>query len=73
MSKKTPTHTEPHNSKKETASSELPTKRYPIQGMHCDSCASIIEKTLRKVPGVESCSVNYGTEKAELSFDPQQT
>jgi Cu2+-exporting ATPase/Cu+-exporting ATPase len=41
--------------------------------MHCASCASIIEKSLRKVPGVESAEVNIGTETAKVSFDETQT
>lgn len=37
--------------------------------MHCASCASIIEKTLKKDVAVKSVSVNFGTEKAKLDFD----
>jgi Cu+-exporting ATPase len=44
-----------------------------VEGMHCASCASTIERKLKKLPGVESCAVNYGTEKAKVSFDPDQT
>ncbi len=40
--------------------------------MNCASCAITIQKTLRKVPGVKSCEVNYGNEKAQLEFDPGQ-
>ncbi len=46
---------------------------YKVKGMHCASCASIIEKTLKKVDGVESVEVNYGTETAKLSFDSSKT
>ncbi len=45
------------------------TKTYKVRGMHCASCASIIEKALKKVDGVESAEVNYGTETASVSFD----
>src|SRR5260221_558583 len=45
---------------------------FPVVGMHCASCASLIKKRLEKLDGVESCVVNYGTEKAEVSFDPQK-
>lgn len=45
----------------------------PIKGMNCASCASIIEKTLKKAAGVESCEVNFGTERAKLSYDSEQT
>ncbi len=41
--------------------------------MHCASCSSIIEKTFKKVDGVQSAEVNYGTEKAKVSFDPAKT
>lgn len=41
--------------------------------MHCASCSSIIEKTFKKVDGVQSAEVNYGTEKAKISFDPAKT
>ena len=41
--------------------------------MHCASCASIIEKSLRKVEGVESIEVNIGTEKAKIAFDEAKT
>lgn len=44
-----------------------------ITGMHCASCASIIERTLAKAPGVESVEVNYGTESARLTMDTQRT
>ncbi len=43
-----------------------------VTGMHCASCASTIKRKLEKLPGVEACEVNYGTEKAKVSFDPQQ-
>lgn len=39
-------------------------KSFPIVGMHCASCAKLIERSLEKVPGVVSCSVNYGSEQA---------
>jgi len=45
----------------------------PIVGMHCASCASTIKRKLEKVEGVESCEVNFGTEKAKITFNPDQT
>jgi Cu+-exporting ATPase len=33
-----------------------------ISGMHCASCAAIIERVLRKTKGVKSASVNFATE-----------
>lgn len=46
---------------------------YRIKGMHCASCAGIIERTVRKVEGVENIEVNYGTETAKIAFDEAKT
>ncbi|MCG2795928.1 MAG: heavy metal translocating P-type ATPase [Actinomycetia bacterium] len=40
-----------------------------LSGMHCTSCASIVERSLNKVPGVEQASVNFAAEKAYVTFD----
>src|SRR3990167_6929111 len=45
------------------------TETHKIKGMHCASCASIIEKTLGKIDGVHAVEVNYGTEAAKISYD----
>ena len=44
-------------------------KTYKIKGMHCASCASVIEKTFKKTDGVLSAEANYGTESVKVSFD----
>jgi Cu+-exporting ATPase len=41
----------------------------PIGGMHCAACSARIEKTLAKLDGVESASVNLATEKATVVYD----
>src|SRR3990167_2634628 len=46
---------------------------YRVKGMHCASCAGIIEKTFKKIDGVHSVEVNYGTETAKVSFDQGKT
>jgi Cu+-exporting ATPase len=46
---------------------------YRVKGMHCASCASIIERTIKKFPGVQDISVNSGTENAKISFDQTVT
>ncbi|MDO8575382.1 MAG: cation transporter [bacterium] len=45
------------------------TKTFRIKGMHCASCATIIEKTFKKTDGVDFAEVNYGTETTKLKFD----
>ena len=44
----------------------------PIKGMHCASCALVIEKTLSKAEGVKEVKVNYGTEKASIEYDKEK-
>ena len=49
------------------------TNTYTIKGMHCASCAIIIEKTLNKAEGVESARVNFGTESVRVVFNKEKT
>ncbi len=51
----------------------MKTTTYNVKGMHCASCAGIIEKTFKKTDGVTSAEVNYGTETAKVSFDESKT
>ncbi len=41
-----------------------------LEGMTCASCVARIERTLSKVPGVDTVSVNLATEKAHVRYDP---
>ena len=40
-----------------------------IGGMSCVVCAQNVEKSIRKLPGVESVSVNFAAERAYVSYD----
>lgn len=44
----------------------------PIGGMTCAACAKRIEKAVGKLEGVASTSVNFATEKATVTYDPQK-
>jgi len=44
-----------------------------IEGMHCASCSSRIEKALSAMAAVHEASVNLATEKARVRFDQSQT
>ena len=44
----------------------------PLTGMSCANCASAIEKSLRKMPGVSGVSVNFANERASVTFNPGQ-
>ena len=46
---------------------------YGIKGMHCASCASIIERAIKKLMALKMFLVNNGTEKAKISFDSSKT
>jgi Cu+-exporting ATPase len=43
-----------------------------IEGMTCASCASAVEKSLSRAPGVQSAMVNFATEKATVQYLPGQ-
>ncbi|MFH1235620.1 MAG: heavy metal translocating P-type ATPase [Parcubacteria group bacterium] len=44
-----------------------------VSGMHCASCAQLIERGLKRVSGVQQTSVNYGTERAHVVYDSSIT
>jgi len=44
-----------------------------IAGMHCASCAKIIEKSLQQASGVKEANVNFAAEKARVIFDSSKT
>lgn len=48
----------------------IKTLTLPVEGMTCASCVLRVEKTLKKVEGVQEAAVNLATEKVTLSFDP---
>ncbi len=41
----------------------------PVEGMTCASCVGRVERTLKKLPGVQDASVNLATENAQIQFD----
>ncbi len=41
-----------------------------VQGMDCASCVAHVEKAIRKLPGIESVSVNLALGRAHVSYDP---
>jgi len=44
----------------------------PITGMTCANCALNIERNLKKLQGVEDTNVNFASEQASVSFDPEK-
>lgn len=45
------------------------TKTYKVSGMHCASCANIIERKLKKLQGIEDVAVSYANESAQIVKD----
>lgn len=50
----------------------METKKFQIKGMHCASCSQVITKSLKKLKGVSLIDVNFATEKASISYDPDK-
>jgi len=40
-----------------------------VSGMHCASCAKLVDRALQKVPGVKDSNVNLAAEKASIFYD----
>jgi len=41
--------------------------------MHCTSCATLVERSLKNVPGVKDAHVNYASEKAHVQYNGTNT
>jgi len=44
---------------------------FKLRGMSCASCANAIAQTIRSLPGVSDCVVNFGVEQATVTYDPR--
>jgi P-type Cu+ transporter len=51
----------------------IETLTLPVEGMTCASCVARVEKTLKKIDGVEIANVNLATEAVTISFDSSKT
>ncbi|MDP2933355.1 MAG: heavy metal-associated domain-containing protein [bacterium] len=43
-----------------------------VSGVHCGTCAMTVSDLIKSQPGVEKAIVDYGTQKAEVEFDPEK-
>ncbi|MEI8009208.1 MAG: cation transporter [bacterium] len=43
-----------------------------IEGMHCGSCALLIEHTLKDTKGIQQANVNFSAEKATITFNEEE-
>lgn len=44
-------------------------QRLQIQGMHCASCAMLIDDELEELEGVKASSTSYARQKTDIDFD----
>ncbi len=42
---------------------------FHLRGMHCSSCAALIERAVKELPNVEQANVNFAAEKASVLAD----
>ena len=46
---------------------------FVVSGMHCASCANIIERSLKKVSGIKTAHVNFAAQKASVTYNQTLT
>ena len=45
----------------------------PVKGMHCQSCVSMIKKSVRKIDGVDNVTVNLDSGKVGIEYSTTQS
>ena len=48
------------------------TQTFPVLDMSCAACATRVEKTLNRQPGVYHAQVNYAAATATVEYNPQE-
>ena len=48
------------------------TEKYDVTGMTCAACSIAVERSVKKVPGVEEVSVNLLTNSMQVTYDEGQ-
>lgn len=51
----------------------MTTAQLLVSGMHCESCAALIEEVLAEQPGLLAARVDLANERAEVTFDDSVT
>lgn len=52
--------------------SEIQKTKLKIQGMHCSSCALLIDSDLEDLDGVLSANTSYAKQVSEVDFDSRK-
>ncbi len=56
-----------------TTDSRASTARLSVEGMTCASCVAFVDKTARKVGGLNDVQIDLANGRATLDYDPEQT
>lgn len=64
---------ESYESKEHEKEANMTSKILSVRGMHCAACAQRIEKTVSKIEGVSSASVNLASEKLFVEYNDKTT
>jgi Cu+-exporting ATPase len=62
-----------HNHAMEALMTTSNTLALTVRGMHCDSCAALIDDTLTDVPGVITSTTSSETERSTITHDERTT
>src|SRR5712692_1109088 len=60
------------NKPSETAAPRLERASFAVDGMDCTACATVIEKKLKDLAGVQSVIVSYEQKQATIEFDARK-
>lgn len=52
---------------------ETATYTFHVKTMHCDDCATLIDDTLRALPGVHTAHATHKTREIRVELDPRRT
>lgn len=56
-----------------TEAEDLKKATFTIGGLHCPPCVRTVERSLVRMPGVKSATVDWKTKRARLEFDEDKT
>ncbi|MEV0464279.1 heavy-metal-associated domain-containing protein [Nocardia tengchongensis] len=51
----------------------MATHVFRIDGMHCGSCALLVDDTVEELPGVRASRTSVKKARADVDFDPART
>ena len=49
--------------------SKIEKKTFPVLNMHCAGCATNVERTIKKLPGISDASVNLAANTLSVAYE----